>query len=444
MPSEDLTPNPVATPPPPPRRRFARHLVVFCAALGGFVDLYLTQAIFPDLQARFGISVAGAGALVTVTTLTLAFCAPFASMVADLVGARRTTLIGLAGLYLCAILMAFVSETGLLVALRVAQGLFIPAVLASVLASNQVDGDPSDALALSSTYVSGTILGGVIGRLLPASLLPLAGWETAFLVFAVLHLGLFAVVALLSRPSPPSAPLATGLHLTSWARELRAKPHRRSAVLGLAGFSLLFAQAATFTYIAIRLAAAPFEWETGALGLVYLVFLPSLVFLKISRDLVGRLGPAAAVKRAVGVAWLGLLLTLNSSAVLIVFGLVLVAIGVFLSQAVLAHQVSVAASEDGAHVPGIYLCCYYLGSSAGAVVPGLLWYELGWPGCIALMAVVQLCTAAVAWSLRPVQAAPETSAHTVQLNPVTNPGVTESGQTRPVSVTADESEGSQG
>lgn len=430
--------------PQPPDRRFARHLVVFCAALGGFIDLYLTQAIFADLQARFGISVAGAGALVTITTLTLAFCAPFASLVAGRFGAHRTTLIGLAGLTLCAVLMAFVSNTALLVALRAAQGLFIPAVLASVLASNQVDGDPSDAMALSGTYVSGTIVGGVVGRLLPAAMLPLAGWEIAFLAFGVLHLVLFSVVALLSRPSPEPAPLATGVGFRSWARELRVMPRKRAAVLGLAGFSLLFAQAATFTYIAIRLSASPFDWGTSALGLVYLVFLPSLIFLTTSRDLVGRLGPMTALKWAASLAWAGLLLTLASSASIVVLGLVLVAIGVFLCQAVLAHQVSAATAADGPHVAGIYLCCYYLGSSAGAVVPGLLWYELGWPGCIGLMAVVQLCAAAVAWSLRPAQAVSATPAPAIETHPDTNPAVTESGQAWPVSVTTNESEGSQG
>jgi predicted MFS family arabinose efflux permease len=415
--------------------------VVFCAALGGFVDLYVTQAIFPDLHARFGVTVAGAGALVTITTLTLAFCAPFASIVAGAIGARRATLIGLAGLTVCAALMAFVSGTGLLVALRAAQGLFIPAVLASVLASNQVADDASDAHALSGTYVSGTILGGILGRLLPATLLPVAGWEIAFIVFSVLHLVLFLVVALLSpTPSPTLAPVGTVSGFATWLKELRSMPRQRAAGLGLAGFSLLFAQAATFTYITIRLSAGPFGWGTGALGLVYLVFLPSLVFLKTSRGLVVRLGPLPAFKRAAGVVWLGLLLTLVSSAVVLVLGLVLVAVGVFLCQAILAQQVSEASAADGPHVPGIYLCCYYLGSSAGAVAPGLLWSELGWPGCIALIAIVQFCAVAGTWWLHRAPAPLTSPAPSAEPQAVANPSLTESDPARPGFV-SNESEG---
>ena len=32
----------------------------------------------------------------------------------------------------------------------------------------------------------------------------------------------------------------------------------------------------------------------------------------------------------------------------------------------------------------LYLCCYYIGGSIGAVAPGLAWQHIAWPGVIIL------------------------------------------------------------
>jgi len=375
----------------------ARHAVVFCAALGGFVDLYCTQAIYPALDARFALSVAGAGALVTITTLVLAVFAPFAGWVSGRAGAKRAMVVGLAGLTLCTLAMAFVEQADHLMAVRVLQGAFIPVVLASVLGSNQAHASGAGALALAGTYVFGTVIGGVLGRLLPAALLPVLGWRDTFVVFAAVHAALFMIVAgLYAAPAGDAARAGRG----GW-HELRSMPRRRVSLLGLAGFSLLFGQTATFTYIAIRLASPSFGWTSLELGAIYLVFLPSLLFVRLSRRLVERAGVLAALKGAAAVGWCGLLMTLADpgAVVLIVAGLVVFASGVFVCQSLLAHLVAIAAKEDGSPVAGIYLGCYYLGAAAGAIAPALIWTPLGWPGCVGLVALVQVSAALCARAL---------------------------------------------
>lgn len=42
----------------------------------------------------------------------------------------------------------------------------------------------------------------------------------------------------------------------------------------------------------------------------------------------------------------------------------------------------------------IYLCCYYLGGSVGAVAPGLSWQRFGWSGVVAVCLFMALTAAA--------------------------------------------------
>ena len=47
---------------------------------------------------------------------------------------------------------------------------------------------------------------------------------------------------------------------------------------------------------------------------------------------------------------------------------------------------------------GVYVSCYYVGGSAGSVLPGFAWHAAGWPGCVALTAAVLVVMAAIVWA----------------------------------------------
>src|SRR6267143_6257435 len=111
------------------------HFAVLCAALGGFMDLYITQAIFPVLQSRFDVGPAGAGALVTATTLGIAMASPFVGLIVQRIGAHAAMLVGLAVLAVLALAVCITPNWTALLAVRLLQGLAIPVVLSSLLAS---------------------------------------------------------------------------------------------------------------------------------------------------------------------------------------------------------------------------------------------------------------------------------------------------------------------
>jgi MFS transporter, YNFM family, putative membrane transport protein len=66
-------------------------------------------------------------------------------------------------------------------------------------------------------------------------------------------------------------------------------------------------------------------------------------------------------------------------------GLSLASSCVFISQTC-ANSFLRDAAPRGSRVSaaGLYICTYYVGGTVGGVLPGLIWKQAGWPGCVAL------------------------------------------------------------
>jgi predicted MFS family arabinose efflux permease len=96
----------------------------------------------------------------------------------------------------------------------------------------------------------------------------------------------------------------------------------------------------------------------------------------------------------------GAMVTLVPSLWTVILGLTICSSCAFVSQSAATGFVSDIGGEDRASALGLYLCCYYLGGSAGAAVPGLFWRVGGWPGTVALLAVVQVGTLLLASRMR--------------------------------------------
>ena len=81
--------------------------------------------------------------------------------------------------------------------------------------------------------------------------------------------------------------------------------------------------------------------------------------------------------------------------------MVLVAVGTFFAQAVATGFVSRAAASDRGAASGLYLASYFLGGLVGSLVLGRLFDSLGWPACVAGVAVALGVAAVLALRIRP-------------------------------------------
>jgi predicted MFS family arabinose efflux permease len=173
------------------------------------------------------------------------------------------------------------------------------------------------------------------------------------------------------------------------------------------GFIVLFAFIGVFTYVNFVLVRAPLSLSPMGVGLVYLVFLPSVLTTPLAARFARRLGFATAMRAGFLVALAGLPLAAASHLPAVLAGLVLIAVGTFLAQALATGYASRLALGDRASASGLYLASYYVGGLVGSALLGVLFDAVGWTACLAVIGLALLWAVALVSRLEPAPTPPQ-------------------------------------
>lgn len=369
-------------------------LGVVVVGLCCFLPVYCTQALLPELREFFHTTELGASRTVGATTLGVALAAPFVGILADAIGRKRVIVAALLGLAVPTLLAAQAGGLGELIAWRFVQGLFIPAVIAGVIAyiTEESNGRVGTTMA---AYVTGTVIGGMLGRFITGMTAAYWGWRGAFVVLSGVTLaGAVATWVLLPRSQHFVRQRAFGPALRAFGGHLK---NPRLLATYAVGFNVLFSLVGTFTYITYYLHGKPFELSTGSLAWVFLVYALGIIITPLAGRWLDRVGYRRPLALAIAASAGGVLLTLVPVLGVVILGLAICSSGVFVCQSAASSQVGIAAHGARSSAAGLYVALYYAGGTVGAQVPGLVWKAWGWPGCVALIVTVQLATGALAW-----------------------------------------------
>ena len=234
------------------------------------------------------------------------------------------------------------------------------------------------ATALAA-YVTGVVASNLIGRLAAAFVAGLVGATSSFLFFAALNVAGAVLVAFALTRNEPEPMIGTDRFWSAWFNHLADPALRRTFAIG---FLILFGFIGVFTYVGFVLMRPPHTLSMGALGLVFLVFAPSMITTPMAGKFANQFGPELRFSASLAVALAGLVLMLLPSLVAIVVGMTLVGVGTFFAQAVATGHVGRIAQGDKAAASGLYLSAYYCGGLAGAAVIGQLFDRFGWPAAV--------------------------------------------------------------
>jgi predicted MFS family arabinose efflux permease len=358
------------------RDRFS-NLVIGVIAFLTLVDLFATQAILPSLVVRYGVSPAAMGLAVNATTFGMAVAAVAVSLFSRRIDRRKGVVISLAALSIPTALLAVVPDLAGFAALRVAQGLFMSAAFTLTLAYLAEHCSAKAAGAAFAAYITGNVASNLFGRLMSAAVADHFGLSANFQLFAVLNLA-GAVLAFLGlhRASPAAAAPIMG---SAFGRHLRNPALRAAFAIG---FLILFAFIGTFTYVNFVLVRAPLAVSPMQIGLVYCVFLPSILTTPLAGRAVQNFGTRPTFWGALSLAAVGLPLLLSGSLPSVLIGLALVGVGTFFAQAAATGFVGRAAMGDRGSAGGLYLASYFLGGLLGSAILGQAFDRFGWPACV--------------------------------------------------------------
>ena len=254
------------------------------------------------LTRLFHASKTGAGMTVSAATLGVAISAPIFGALTERLPRKRVIVASLVGISVPTLLAATSTSLAQLIFWRFLQGITVPGIIAVVITYIGEEWPPEQVALIMSFYVSGTALGGFIGRISAGILADWFSWRVSFLALGAASLaGAAAVAAWLPRgrrrvlvPQPQ-------------ARDLPPFPYqvqglfrnRRLVATFAVGFNVLFSLVGVFTWITFHLAAAPFCLSTAALSSLFFVYLIGLVVTPAAGFLITRVGLRAGIGGAI-------------------------------------------------------------------------------------------------------------------------------------------------
>lgn len=358
-----------------------RSFVIGLTAFLTVVDLFATQAILPSLTRHYGVTPAAMGFAVNASTFGMAVAGLIVGFLSPHINRRTGILLSLALLAIPTSLLASAPNLAVFTTLRIAQGLCMASAFALTLAYLGEQCSAMDAGGAFAAYITGNVASNLVGRLISAAVADGLGLAWNFYFFAALNLaGALLVYFTIKHVQPMHAMMPPGSPLAATIAHWR-DPRLRSA-FGI-GFCILFAFIGTFTFVNFVLVRPPLSLGMMDLGLVYFIFLPSVVTTLLAGKVASRLGTRPTIWGSLVVAGLGLPLMLAPNLGEVLTGMVLVGVGTFFAQAAATGFVGQTATDNRGIASGTYLACYFCGGLVGTAVLGRLFDNFGWHACVA-------------------------------------------------------------
>src|SRR6195952_79139 len=249
---------------------------LFCAGGATFAQLSSPQAVLPLISSDLGVGAANAALLVSASTVGLAIGVIPWSALADRIGRVKSISISVTVATMVGMLVPFAPTFELLLAGRFVEGLMVGGVPAIAVAYLTEEVNPVHAARAAGTFVAGTTIGGLLGRLVSSPVAEIAGWRIGvFTVAALCGVAAVSFVKLAPRPrgfvpsNPPGAN-PEGSLAQRLAANLRSP---RQLTLFAQAFLLMGGFVALYNYLGFRLSGAPFYLPPLAVSLVFLAYL---------------------------------------------------------------------------------------------------------------------------------------------------------------------------
>ncbi|MDR3482989.1 MAG: MFS transporter [Burkholderiaceae bacterium] len=370
--------------------------------LGGFSTfslLYCVQPLMPIFAREFGLSAVQSSWSLSISTAALAIFLLVAGIASDSIGRKPMMCGALLMASVATILCAFAQNYLQLLVMRGILGVVLAGLPAVAMAYLSEEIEPTSLGYSMGLYISGSALGGMLGRVCSSQLTDVFSWRVAIAIIGVAGL-LSGIEFWRSLPRShhfhksrfDAATIAAGLRGHFRDQGLRW--------LFLLGFLLLGSFVSLYNYMSFRLLDAHFGLRQSAISAIFSLYVIGM----FSSVWVGKLGDKFGRRR---VLWLvmsvmlaGLLLTLANTLALIVVGIACFTFGFFGSHSIASSWVGRRAKAPQALASALYLLSYYLGSALVSSAAGIMWGHAGWNGVVLVLTACLLASLFVSLRLR--------------------------------------------
>ncbi|MFD5276667.1 MFS transporter [Pseudarthrobacter sp. NPDC058362] len=371
------------------------------AGVATFAQLYSTQAVLPVIAADLRITAAEAALTISLATVGLAVTVIPWSFLADRIGRVRAMAWGISVATVLGLTVPLANSFGMLLALRLLEGMALGGIPAIAIAYLNEEVTRAHAALAAGSYVAGTTLGGLAGRLVAGPVGELWGWRAAALAVSVLAT-LAAVAFLVLVPRAKGFVSVHGPGLRGALRTLGGHlGNIRLVALYIQAFLMMGGFVAVYNYLGFRLSAAPFLLPATLISLIFLAYLSGTVSSRWAAGMTLRFGRRAVLLAGLALATAGLVLTLTDQLAAVLAGLVLFTGGFFAAHSIGAGWTGAIALTGRAQAASLYNLAYYLGSSIIGWAGGLVFQAAGWNALAAAVMVLAVATAVLVAVVHP-------------------------------------------
>jgi len=269
----------------------------------------LIAPVLPQFAGSFGVSMAAAGAVISIFALARLLGAPGAGRLVDRLGSRPIYLTGLLIVAGATFLVAFVNAYWQILALRFIAGFGSTMFTLSAQALIVRVTHPSIRGRANALYASAFLVGNVVGPIIGAAL-SFLGFRAPFVIYGLAVAGAAVAVGGLTQPKPGSEPLPAAKPKMRVRQAWQTSTYK---ALLAAGFTNGFVNMGSRVAILPLFAAAVFERGGAAAGLALTAFAFGMaVTLQFSGRLADSLGRRPMV--AAGLATSGVFTALLGGA----------------------------------------------------------------------------------------------------------------------------------
>lgn len=366
-----------------------------------FVQLYYPQALIPAISRDFAVDASQAALTVSGATIGLAVAALGWSWIADRIGRARAMTIAIVAAAAIGLVLPLVTSFPVLVLLRVAQGIALGGTPALALAYVDERVSRRHAMAAGATYISGTVVGGLVGRLIAAPIADVSDWRVAaFVAGGVSALGAAIAVTTLPRDRGDRFAAAQPRPAGVWPGMVANLTNPGQLALYAQAFFLMGAQVAVFNYLGYRLELEPFDLPPALTAAIFLASLSGAVSARLAATFAGRFGRRRVLLASSLTMVAGAALTIPDRLPTVLIGLLLFTTAYFSAHSIASGWVGPMATSGIAQATSLYTLFYYAGSSLFGWLGGIA-FAVGWTGTASMVIAITLIAYAAARTLLP-------------------------------------------
>jgi predicted MFS family arabinose efflux permease len=366
---------------------------LFFAGVATFAQLYSPQAALPLIATDLKISAADAALIISTATIGLAVGVIPWSVVADRFGRVRAMSVAVTAATIFGLLVPFANSFPLLLVGRFLEGAMVGGVPAIAIVYLSEEIEPRHAARAAGTYVAGTSIGGLLGRLVAGPIAELGNWRIGiFVVAALCAVAAALFIGLVPKPlgfvpRDLREPGTDHVLLRRLSVNLRSP---RLLALYAQGMLLMGGFVALYNYLGFRLSEPPFNLPQTLISLLFVAYLAGTWSAAQAGVLAARFGRRPVLLIAIACMGAGVLLTLSSVLAVVLIGLLVATAGFFAGHAVASGWTGAEAVVGRAQASSLYNLFYYAGSSLFGWLGGVFFVTWGWAGTAGMIAFLAL------------------------------------------------------